>query len=240
VLVATFSMPPDSRYTRHTHDCHQLAWAATGVLTVITDGGTWVLPPNRALWIPAGAAHETIAGGSTTMKSLYLFSDLCPITWIHPQPLAVGPLLAELINYLAGATLAAGGRARAEAVLIDLLEPVETATIDAPMPQDRRARQVARALLDNPADTRSLDDWGHHVGASGRTLARAFHTETGLGFDRWRTLTRLQAALLELAASTPVTSVAQRVGYHTTSAFIAAFRRETGLTPGAYFRPPAP
>ncbi len=237
VLVATFAMPPDSRYTWHTHDDHQLAWAASGVLTVATAAGTWVLPSNRALWIPAGVAHETIASGSTTMKSLYLRPKLCTITWTRPQPVVAGPLLAELINYLAGATLGAQRRDRAEAVLLDLLEPVATTTLGAPMPHDARARarDVAYALLDNPADPRSLDDWGRHVGASARTLARAFRTDTGFGFDRWRTLTRLQAALPELAAGAPVTNVARHVGYHTTSAFVAAFRRQTGLTPGAYF-----
>jgi len=210
VLVATFAMPPDSRYTRHNHDDHQLAWAADGVLTVVTDAGTWVLPSTRALWIPAGAEHETIADGRTTMTSLYLNPDRCAIGWTRPQPVAVDPLMAQLINYLAAVTLTSDGRARAEAVLFDLLEPVATATIDAPIPQDARAR----------------------------TLARAFRADTGLGFDRWRTLTRLQAALHELAAGTPVTNVARHVGYQTTSAFVAAFRRETGLTPGAYFYPP--
>ncbi len=238
VLVLTFAMPADSRYARHSHDDHQLAWAASGVLTVITDAGTWVLPSTRALWIPAGTEHETIADGRTTMTSLYLNPDRCAIGWTHPQPLAVDPLMALLINYLATVTLKPEGRARAEAVLLDLLEPVATATLGAPLPQDQRARDVARALRENPADARSLDDWGHAVGASARTLARAFRAQAGLGFDRWRTLTRLQAALHELAAGTPVTSVARHVGYQTTSAFVAAFRRETGLTPGAYFRPP--
>jgi len=240
VLVATFAMPADSRYTQHTHDDHQLAWAASGILTVITAAGSWVLPPTRALWIPARVGHETIAAGSSaTMKSLYLHPDRCAITWTGPQPVAVGPLLADLINYLADDALDPRRRAHAEAVLLDQLEPVATATIDAPMPRDSRAHDVARALLEHPADPRSLDDWGRHVGASARTLARAFRTDTGIGFDRWRTLTRLQAALPELAAGTPVTSVARHVGYRTTSAFVAAFRRQTGLTPGAYFRPPA-
>jgi len=238
VLVATFAMPAASRYARHTHDEHQLAWAAGGVLTVVTDDGTWVLPSTRALWIPGGEEHETIADGSSTMRSVYLDPCHCPVGWTRPQPVAVGPLLAGLINHLAEAELDPGRRARAEAVLLDLLEPVATATVDAPMPRDPRAREVAAALRDNPADLRSLDAWGHAVGASSRTLARVFRADTGLGFDRWRTLMRLQAALRELAAGVQVTTVARHVGYQTTSAFVAAFRRETGLTPGAYFRSP--
>ena len=236
MLVATFPMGPGTRYGRHMHDEHQLAWARSGVLTVSTDTGTWVLPPNRALWIPNGVPHETAAASSATMRTLYLRPALCPIIWTNPQPVVVKPLLAELIHYLADAALDTVQLARAEAVLIDLLEPVPVTTIEAPLPRDQRARDVATALRAHPADRRSLPEWGHTVGASSRTLARAFHRDTGLSFARWRTLCRISAALPVLAAGQPVGNVARHVGYDTTSAFVAAFRRETGVTPGAYFR----
>lgn len=84
---------------------------------------------------------------------------------------------------------------------------------------------------------RTLAEWGHTIGTSERTLARAFVAETGIPFGRWRTLLRLQAALPLLAAGDPVSRVAHRVGYETASAFVAAFRRETGITPAAYFAP---
>jgi AraC-like DNA-binding protein len=75
-----------------------------------------------------------------------------------------------------------------------------------------------------------------HVGASERTLARSFLADTGIPFGRWRTLLRLPAALPALAAGQPVGNVARHVGYETPSAFVAAFHRETGMTPAAYFR----
>jgi AraC-like DNA-binding protein len=235
VLVRTFPMPPGTGFGRHTHGEHQLAWAPAGVLTIGTDAGTWVLPPTRALWIPADVPHEVFASVRTTMRSLYLEPALCPIDWPQPQPVTVGRLLAELIHHLDDQTLDAPRRRRAEAVLVDLLEPVATATIEAPPPTDPRAAEVAAALLADPSDPRSLDDWGRLVGASGRTLARAFVTDTGLPFGRWRMAVRLRAALPHLAAGEPVGGVARRVGYDSVSAFVAAFRRETGLTPGTYF-----
>jgi AraC-like DNA-binding protein len=115
-------------------------------------------------------------------------------------------------------------------------QPVTMTTIDLRMPDDDRARQAARALLANPADKRTLAEWGREAGASERTLARGFLAGTGIPFGRWRTLLRLQAALPALAAGDPVSAVARRVGYDTASAFVAAFGRETGLTPTAYFR----
>lgn len=57
------------------------------------------------------------------------------------------------------------------------------------------------------------------------------------GPGRWRTLLRMRVALEQLAAGHPVGVVARHVGYATPSAFVAAFRRETGTTPSAVLRP---
>jgi AraC-like DNA-binding protein len=236
-MVGTFAMSAGTRFDWHTHDDHQLAWASTGVLTVITSAATWVLPPTRALWIPAGLEHETLASGHATMRALYVRPDLCPISWPDPTPVGAPQLLAELIGYLDRQTLDQPRRARAEALLVDLLEPVPMATIEVRLPADDRAKDVARALGDDPADKRTLSEWGRHVGASERTLARAFLAETGVPFGRWRIMLRLQAALPALASGEPVSNVSRQVGYETPSAFVAAFHRETGLTPAAYFRP---
>jgi AraC-like DNA-binding protein len=258
VVVATFPMPPGTVFDWHTHEDHQLAWAPSGVLTVRTADRTWVLPPSRALWIPAGLPHETGAESRATMRSLYIrpgHFDLAPQpnqtqpnqtqpqqtqpqqTQPQPTPVAATPLLAELIGYLSDTALASQAREHAETLLADLLTPTPVTTIDVRWPAEKPARGVAEALRRDPADQRTLREWGRDAGASERTLARAFVTGTGTPFGRWRTLLRLQAALPMLAVGQPVTRVARRVGYETPSAFVAAFRRETGTTPAAYFRP---
>jgi AraC-like DNA-binding protein len=235
-IVATFPMPRGTRFEWHTHGDHQIAWSPEGVLTVLTDSGTYVLPPTRAVWIPAGTPHETRASGVAILRSAYLRPARCPVGWADPTPVVVTPLLAELISHLGSDQLPSRHRSRAETLLFDLLTPIHTATIDVDLPADARAREVAEALLADPADDRTLQAWGRHVGASSRTLARAFLSETGLSFGRWRTLIRLQAALPRLADGAAVSAVAGQVGYQTTSAFVAAFRAQVGVTPGRYFR----
>lgn len=237
--VATFPMPAGSVFDWHTHPDHQLAWAAHGVLTVLTDTATWVLPPTRALWIPAGLRHETRSSGTALMRSAYLSPQRCPVSWPEPTPVAATRLLAELIGYLEAEDLAADQRTHAEAVLAGLLEPVTMTTIELRFPPPGSARDVALALAANPDDHRTLDQWGRLAGASGRSLARAFVAGTGLTFGRWRVLARLQAALPDLAAGSPIAGVARRAGYESASAFVAAFRRETGTTPAAYFAEPS-
>jgi AraC-like DNA-binding protein/quercetin dioxygenase-like cupin family protein len=236
VLVVTFPMPAGAAFDWHTHTDHQLAWASRGVLTVLTEANNFILPTTRALWIPAGLRHEVRAAGNATMRALYVKPRHCPISWSAPTAVAVGRLLAELIGYLDNEAVKGPRRDRAEAMLVDLLLPVATATIDVRMPTGEPSRAVAERMLAYPADRSALAEWGDHVGVSERTLARSFLAETGLTFGRWRTLIRLRAALPALATGSPVSRVARQVGYDTSSAFVAAFRRETGLTPGDYFR----
>lgn len=240
VIVATFAMPAGQVFDWHVHPDHQLAWAASGVLTVRTETSTWVLPPSRALWIPAGLRHETLAAGAATMRSAYVRPGRCALNRTRATAVAATPLLAELISYLGGTDLDAARRAHAEAVLVDLLQPVEMTTVQVRTPAGGPARQVADALTASPADPRTLAQWGHAVGASERTLAREFRAGTGVSFGQWRTLLRVQAALHALAGGAPVGRVARQVGYESESAFVQAFRRVTGVTPAAYFRTPAP
>jgi AraC-like DNA-binding protein len=234
--VVTFEMPAGLVFDWHTHEDHQLAWAASGVLTVRTETDAWVLPPTRALFIPAGIRHETLSAGNATMRSVYLRPNRCSIDWAQCTPVTASPLLAEIIGYLEDPSLSPEQGANAEAVLVDLLQPVAMTTIEVRMPTEERALDVAVALAADPADGRTLAEWGRDVGASGRTLARAFLADTGLPFGRWRALLRLRAAMVDLALGEPVAKVAPKVGYESTSAFVAAFRKETGVTPAAYFR----
>lgn len=236
VTVVTFPMPAGSVFDWHTHGDHQLAWAASGVLTVRSETTAWVLPPTRALWIPAGLRHETLSEGATVMRTAYIKPDSSTNRWGQCTPVAATGLMAELIDLLEDPSLGDGPRVHAETLLVQLLEPVATSTIEVRVPTDDRARQVAEALFNDPADDRTLAEWGAHVGASDRTLARTFVGDTGLTFGRWRSLVRLRTAMRALAEGQPVGNVARQVGYESVSAFVAAFRRETGVTPRAYFR----
>ncbi|MEW2546916.1 helix-turn-helix transcriptional regulator [Streptomyces sp. NPDC047002] len=228
-------MPRGQHFDEHEHDVHQLVWASAGVLGVDVEEHEWVLPPTLALWIPAGVPHATTATRPALMRSVYLLPERCPVRWTRPTVVSVGPLLRELIPHLGDPDLEQGPRRRAEAVLFDLLRPVGVTTIEVPMPTDERALRVAHALIASPADPRALAEWGRDVGASARTLARLFSAQTGLSFGRWRTRVRLRAGLEHMAANRPLAAVARQVGYTTPSSFVAAFRAETGRTPGAYF-----
>jgi AraC-like DNA-binding protein len=195
----------------------------------------WVLPRSRGLWIPAGVPHSVGTIGSTSMSALWFDPDACPITWQQPTVFEIDALLAALIARLVAGVADDDERRRSEAVLFDLLDPLPDAVVvDLPLPDDDRARRVAEALVADPADDRSLADWGRVVGASDRTLLRAFQADTGHGFHEWRTRARVDAALPLLADGVPVAVVAGLVGFGSASSFGAAFKRTLGTTPSAY------
>ncbi|WP_207620857.1 helix-turn-helix transcriptional regulator [Streptosporangium minutum] len=234
IVVGHFPLSSGQWISPHSHTHHQLAWTRSGVLSIAVDDAYWVLPPTRALWLPAGVVHRTGATRDALLCSLYLNPVRCTLDWTEPTAVGVDGLLAHLIAYLAREDLADDARLRAEAVVLDLLHPLPALPIDVPLPVDERVRAVADTLLADPSDSRSLEAHARSIGVSRRTLTRLFVRDTGLSFDRWRTHMRLRAALPLLAEGRPVSQVAHTVGYATPSAFLAAFRRTVGTSPGRY------
>jgi AraC-like DNA-binding protein len=106
--------------------------------------------------------------------------------------------------------------------------------LQVPMPSDDRALAVARIVLDDPANKETFAALARRAAAGERTLARIFVQETGMTFARWRTAARFVRAVRDLAGGTPIGDVAGDVGYESTSAFISAFKRTFGITPGRY------
>src|SRR5262245_61397239 len=78
ILIRTLAMgyPSGTVLERHTHSWTQLAYASDGVMTVHTDEGTWVVPPHRAVWIPAGVTHSIAMSGAVSMRTLYLAPEV--------------------------------------------------------------------------------------------------------------------------------------------------------------------
>jgi AraC-like DNA-binding protein/quercetin dioxygenase-like cupin family protein len=234
IVVGNFPLSSGEWIPAHRHPQHQLAWTRSGVLSVAVDDTYWVLPPTRALWLPAGVVHRTGATRDAVLCSLYLEPDRCGLDWAEPTAVGVDGLLAHLIAYLNRTDLADDVRLRAEPVVLDLLRPLPVTPIDVPQPVYERVCAVADALLADPADPRGLEAHARAVGVSRRTLTRLFVHDTGMSFDRWRTHMRLRTALSLLAEGQPVSRVAHTVGYATPSAFLAAFRRTVGTSPRRY------
>lgn len=117
------------RLPSHTHRRAQLLYGATGVMQVSTHDGNWVVPPQRAVWIPPGVAHEVLMLGVST-RSVYIEPDAVDLGECC-QVISVSPLLRHLLMEAVELPLVYDESGR-DGVLIDLL--LHELTRSAPLP----------------------------------------------------------------------------------------------------------
>jgi AraC-like DNA-binding protein len=222
----------------HFHPEDKLAYATLGVMTVRTSQGTWVVPAQRAVWIPARTPHSIVMSGHVSMRTLYLRARMVRRLPRTCCVVNVSTLLKELIIHACTyPNLSRKSKLHAHLidVLLDQLETVRAIPLQLPNPFDARAVRVAQLLQRNPANKNSLDAACKQAGASKRTIERIFRDETRLSLGKWRQQLRLMRSLQLLAAGEKITHAALEAGYSTPSAFIAMFRKTLGTTPRRYF-----
>src|ERR1700678_4305967 len=236
VLVRTNGVTFSEGYVfaAHHHQWDQFTYATHGVMTVKTGKGTWVIPPHRAVWVPAGIEHTEVMSGPVAARSLFFAPGVAKFLPRECTAVNVSPLLRELIL----ATIRLGfldhkipAHSRMISILLDQFETLAQAPLQLKTPSDPRALRIPSLLEKSPASTESLKILARQAGASKRTIERLFRIETGVSFQQWRQRLRVIHALRLLASGDSVTSIALDVGYASTSAFIAMFRRELGTTP---------
>jgi len=224
----------------HAHSAHQLLFASTGAMTVTGNRTSWLIPPGRAVLIPAGAPHTIRMWGEVAMRSLYFPPASAPMFDAGPcRVISVSPLLRELI--LRTAALAAldtrvASEARLMSVLMDELEGAGVEPLLLPLPDDSRAMRVAEHVLQDPADRITATELARCYGLSARTLERVFRAETGMRFGLWRQKAKLLESVRVLVEGGSVTAAALESGYSSVSAYIAAFKQTFGCTPRALTR----
>jgi len=219
---------------------HQLVCATRGALTVRTDECAWVVPPHRAVWLPAGFQYRLEMTGVVAVRMLYVrprergdqsFPRECSVV-------NVTPLLRELIQrtvQVGALNAAVPEQKRLIGVILDELKVLVTVPLQLPLPRDGRAVNFAALANREVGKAPSTETLLRRCGASRRTMERLFRAETGMSLGQWQRRQTLLHALRRLAAGENVSGVADELGYNSASAFIAMFRRELGQTPKRYF-----
>ena len=221
----------------HQHSWGQLVFASSGIMRVKTEAASWLIPPTRAIWLPARHRHSIAISGEVAMRTLYIAASRAGPLPATPSVLAVAPLLRELIRHILGIGMLAPTRPehdRIAGLLIDLLLQARPEDLSLPYPDDARAGRLAEYIQTNPGDARGLDELAGLAGASLRTMQRIFPRETGMTIEGWRQKARMLHAIGGLLARTSVTDVAFDCGYNSPAAFTAAFTQQFGVTPGRY------
>jgi AraC-like DNA-binding protein len=238
IILRAFDMEAGVRVAPHRHRWGQLAYASQGIIIVSTENGRWMVPPERAVWIPPDVAHAVNTTAKAKFRSVHISAEHSRSLPSDCQVVVVSQLLRELIfraESISRDYAPNSSDSRLMSVILDQIREADQAPLYLPMPLDKRLSRITDILLDEPANNQTLKDFSEKSGASERTLARLFKKETGLTFGKWRQQRRLLAALELLAQGNSVTTVALDLGYESVSAFIAMFKLALGTTPTRYF-----
>ena len=238
VAVLAKENPDAFTTTWHRHKRGQLIYASSGVVVVTTQQGSWVIPPQRAVWVPSGVEHKTHTVGRVAMRTAFIAAEAARHLPRNCCVINVSPLLRELILRAASLPLSydeKGPEGRIMQLITDEIRVFRELPLHLPMPSDARLTTICSGISRNPQRNESLGAWARKVGTSRRTVARLFIQETGMTFSEWRQQARLHAALTRLAAGQSIKRVAYASGYSSHSAFTHMFKRTFGTTPSRYF-----
>jgi AraC-like DNA-binding protein len=226
------------RLGTHMHREAQLVYAASGTMQVTTPKGRWLVPPDRAVWVPARLEHSIDVLSDIEMRTLYF--DLKWLAREHRSRSLDAEFVVRVSRLLHEAILALfddrddPGRTDLLIRLAMLeLHQAEDATTFIPLPHEPRCRRAADIVLADPTETHDIADLARAVGTSARTLSRLFSTETQLSFKSWCQRARIAAAIerLSMQPNVSVKQLAADLGYASVPAFSQAFRQVTGKTP---------
>lgn len=221
----------------HQHERAQLLAVTSGSIAVVAEGATFVAPPERGIWVPAGTLHETRHLASTRLRTLYIDPACCGALPSCTTVVQISPLMRELLTAIASRPRSYdedGADGRLIDVLLDQVAASRALPLNLPMPSSAALQALAMRLLDRPAEPFDLRVVCRKLGLSARTLQRQFKGETGLSLRSFRRQAKLIKALELLSARMPVSRISDRLGFGEPSAFIAMFREAYGVTPGRY------
>ncbi|MDR3512752.1 MAG: helix-turn-helix transcriptional regulator [Caulobacteraceae bacterium] len=222
----------------HRHRRCQLLYSPAGALTVATEHGAWVVPPDHCLWLPAGVEHEVTALGPWRTRSLFLEPAATPGMPPRCQVLGVSALMRSLLAEAVDLPVEYALDSRAGlimALLLQELARLPEQPLSLPLPTQPGLAQRCRWFLARPTAHETIDAWCAALAMSRRAFTRQFRRETGMSFSAWRQQACLLAALPRLAAGESVTAVAVDLGYDSPAAFTTMFKRALGAPPSRYF-----
>jgi AraC-like DNA-binding protein/quercetin dioxygenase-like cupin family protein len=239
IVALASDYPSGHRVSPHRHNRSQLLHALAGVVTVATSEGRWMVPPEHALWIPAGVEHSVEMLGDVMMRSLYVAQGAIAGLPEHCRVVGMSELMRSLIVEAVALPFDYAAESREALVMALILEEIPRLPekpLGLPFPTDPRLAELCRRFVAAPSPRARIDDWADALAMSRRTFTRAFRRETGVSLSTWRQQCCLFAALPRLARGEAVTSVALDLGYDSVAAFTTMFKRMLGAPPRFYLR----
>ena len=230
-------MLADSATLLHSHPWGQLNMISLGIMEIVLGEQRLVAPADYLIWVPADLEHTSYNEQALDYTSIYVSHQLAAKLPPEPRLLLLTPLIRALLADFCERQIGHMGDAwdqhQAE-LLVERLARTRCQESYLPMSQDKLLAPMLAVLHGDPADPRTLAQWAGQLHTTERTLARRCLRELGMSFGQWRVRLRLLKALAWLKGDMPIQEISWRLGYSSTSAFIAMFNRALGCSPQRY------
>jgi len=248
VRVKSRLLRAHTKVLAHQHHWAQMVFSSAGVARVMTSEAAYVLPPRRAVWIPANVEHAASVLEDADLHSVYVHQprgvagpsmsrSTMDRAWSRCRVIEVQPLLLELVHQMGAedADTSDVHRYRSMCALaLGEMRRSKSSPLGIVLPVDRRLRALCESFLEHPARGQSLDALASEAGASVSTMARLFRKEIGTSFASWRQQVLLARALTLAAQRKSMSHIASELGYSSPSAFAAMMTRLVGVPPSKF------
>lgn len=229
----------DVVYDWHAHSRHQLLYSFRGTVHLEVAQTRFLLPPQRAAWIPAGILHRTHLN-QVSCGSVFFSSDMLSSPPEQVRIIAASPVVREMILYAMRWPV---HRRHPDALADNYFQTLallcqEWVLEEMPfwLPHSSHP-QIGKAInyIQTHLATATIGAASRAAAMSERTFRRQFAHETNMNWRQFLLHSRLLHAMHLLSQpGSRVTEVAAEVGFSSLSAFAKAFTQFTGEAPSAY------
>jgi AraC-like DNA-binding protein len=225
---------------------HQLVVPYLGVFIYSAGGRSWLLDPNRVLFVKPGREFRDSHplpdrghAGIIVNISDTLLDELLAGRPERKSAFAEGarpgsPALLLLVHRLLNDPLREANALRQDELTIDLMQESFSAPGGLPGPRSSAVDRAKQLLHARPCEPLSLAEVAAEAGVTAIYLTSEFKRSEGVPLYRYQMQLRMAQALLQLPHTQSITQLALDLGFSSHSHFTAVFRSHFGFTPSSY------
>jgi hypothetical protein len=160
------------RIAPHQHRRGQLISGASGLIVLATPEGTWVMPPQRGMWIPPATEHHVRMVGAVSMQSLYVEPNAVCMP-AHCQVVGISPFMRSLITEVLDLPLEYESGSRTGTIMgliAQEMPALPVLPLSLQYPTHGRLAERCRRFVEQPSIHETIDDWSNELGMSRRTF----------------------------------------------------------------------
>lgn len=229
----------------HIHEKGQFLYTEGGVVHVVTDEKTYLLPARHYMWIASGCRHALYPDNEKViMRNLYFPQEAGELDFYNRTAIyPVSDLLLQMIRYCkqwAGDIFSTDVASYRFALALKAILPSQAGSplpLSLPLVNDKRLKEVIDYMQKHLSEPLTFADIAAKFGFSERSLSRLFFSELGMTYSQYHTLQKMMQALkLLLEDGLTISEVAMEVGYLSVPTFSTTFYKLLGVRPTEYVK----